>query len=126
MNETLRYLFGIPLPGFHWSDNMFLAISAVLFFVGIALVLFKHATRDRLRKHLLARWYTFALTIGILGLVWAWLRSELVQVLSVRFGIVCVMIAAVVWAVYLLKYTLTDYRKQREQVKYEEQKRKYM
>lgn len=126
MNEILRYLFGAPLPGFQWSDNLFLAISAVLFFVGIALVLFKHATHNRLKKHLIARWYTWALTIGTLGLLWAGLRYQLVQVLSVRFVIILIFIGAVIWKGYLVKYTLTDYRKQREQAKYEEQRRKYM
>jgi hypothetical protein len=128
MNELLtsRYWFGQALPGFHSTDYVYLAYAVLLVIVGIGLVLYKRSTKDRLRKDLISRWYHFAFTIGILGLLWTLFRYELVRTLSLRAVIFAIYTAGDIWLIYLLKYTLVDYKKKRELADREEQKRKYM
>jgi hypothetical protein len=128
MNEiqTSRYWFGQALPGFHWTDYLFMGYAILLIVLGIALLLYRNFTKDRLKKDLVSRWYYFAFTIGILGLIWSGLRYELVRVLSTRFLVALIYLAGDLWILWLLKYTFIDYRKKRELADREAQKRKYM
>jgi hypothetical protein len=128
MNElqTSRYWFGQALPGFHWADYIFMGYAAFLIVLGIVLLVYRRSTKDRLKKDLIRRWYYFAFTIGILGLIWTGLRYELVRVLSTRFMIVLIYFIGDLWILWLLKYSFVDYKKNRQITDREEQKRKYM
>lgn len=92
------------------TDKIYFAVSALLFIVGVALGIFSGGMRERFNKHLARRWMTLGMTIGGSGLVWSFLRYEAVQSISARLIAFLIYVIGVVWAYYIVRFWLKDYR----------------
>lgn len=124
---TLNYWLGPALPD-TWRnhDIKYMYIAVILFLVAIGLWFFKKATKDKLLKDLLQRWYRMLFTISIFALIWGFLRYELIPFLSTRIVILVIYLWGVYWAFRLFYYMLTTYKKAQDEYLKEEMKKKYI
>lgn len=124
---TLNYWLGPTLPDtWRTHDVKYLYIAAILLLVGIGLWLFKKATKDKLQKDLLKRWYQMLFMISIFALIWGALRYELIPYLSTRVLILAIYLWGVYWAFTIFKYMLTTYKHEQDQYLKDEIKNKYI
>ena len=108
------------------TDKIYLTISALLLLVGIAIGIFSGGMRDRYNKLLARRWMTLGITIGLCGLAWSFLRFEAVQSISAHIVAFIIYAAGLVWAYFIVRFWLKDYRVLRAEHEKEQLRQKYL
>ena len=121
-----HYLFTNPVGAMALSDRVYLYVGLALIFLGIACALFAYGKKDRLQRAMLMRFRSWAMTIGLLGAIWAGLRYELVRFFSWHFWILLIYLIGLIWGIYLLKYMLFNYRRAKAEQREEALKNKYI
>ena len=123
---TVAYMFGPYAIAMSRSEKMFFGISVLLLVLSAILYVAKHTSKDKLRSGLLSLWFHVTFWIGLFSLLWAGLRYETVEYLSANIIDVAIFVIGIVWALFILKYEFTTYRRARALYDKELEKKKYM
>ncbi len=99
---------------------MLLLVLSVVFYVA------KHTSKDKLRSSLDNLWFLVTFWIGLFSLLWAGLRYETVEYLSANVIDLTIFVIGIVWALFILKYQFTTYRRARMLYNKELEKKKYL
>lgn len=97
--------------------------------VGLALLLWlanKFFVKHEIVKKLLRKFINLCLTIGLIGLLWFGIRYENSPFLAKRFWIALVILSAVVWLLFIVKYLLANFRKEKAEYDRIKLNEKYM
>ncbi len=125
--DIRAFLFG-PYPlRLETADNIFFLISAAALIIGIILflVLF-FAKLSRIDANLLHRLKNWALTYGIVSLIWSGFRYETAAYLEWRFWFLLISLAYLIWLVKILIYLFIRYRKDKANLRDQAIKQKYL
>jgi energy-converting hydrogenase Eha subunit E len=123
---STQYMFGAPNSAPSNYDHWILYFGAALVVAAAILFIIRNSRGNNLQKQLLQRWFDFTFYIGLLFALWYWLRYEFVAFLAVHFVALLILIAAIVWLVYILRYQFGGYSIARADAQKEQLKRKYM
>jgi hypothetical protein len=120
-----NYLFGPNIGIFSRSDKGYFLVGLLMIVVAVGLSIYKRVIKDKLKKHLVKVWRRMFVTIGILGMLWAVLRYELVPFFSMHIVIWVIYLIGLIWILFILKYWFIDYKKERMDAMRDQQMKKY-
>ena len=73
---------------------------------GVALQIARQYQTEALKKEVLRRWVNLLLTMGILGLIWMFLRQERIPVLAWRAWLLIWLALGLVWLYKIFRYSI--------------------
>jgi len=123
---STQYLFGAPSTSLTHTDFYIYYVGAVSIGLGIILFFLYRLQRNPVRRGLFLRWTRLSFWIGVLLALWFWSRYELVNFFSTHIVAVAVVLIAIVWLGYILKYQFGKYRMKLGEFEREQIKKKYM
>ncbi len=115
-----------PTTMLHVYDKWAIYLFAFLFIVGMVLAGAVRFIRHPVIKKLVRKLVTKDLTLGGVGLIWAGMRYENTPIFAKRFWAGLILLILIVWLLYIFRYLLFAF--QREKSEYDEfqVKNKYM
>lgn len=123
-----EFLFFINRVIVERVDYGFLYFSLGLLVLGLVAWLFKRRYKraNPLLAGFFARLVNLFTTVGILGVLWFGVRYEAVRWLGTHFAFLLILLVALVWLGFILKYRLLVYPKERQKAEKEAIKNKYL
>ena len=94
---------------FETVDKVFIGLAALLCVLAIAAWVSKRVASNPVTKRLMDRWFVWAGSMGVAGLVWAGARYQLVGLFGTHLAFIILLIVAVVWKLYIVKYMFKVY-----------------
>lgn len=123
---TTDYLLGYPYNGLGFSGKIYFAAAVATLLLGIVCWVAARRAKNPIRKDFYYRVRAFGLTIGLLGLLWSFLRYERVYILSDMIVILVIYLIGLFWLVKILRYWLNGYKIKLDQFEKEQLKKKYL
>jgi hypothetical protein len=120
------YLINIDLAALHRSDKAFLVVGGALTIAGIIFRLTSMSSHHPYARRIWRRLSLWALTIGLLEVLWFALRYERAVYLGSHLVALLILLVGLVWLVPLLKYWLGQYRHDVSQWQKDQVKQKYI
>ena len=120
------FWFTQPSTILEQADKNFLFIFAGLFGLGILLGLISRFAKNPVNKTLLRRLWHMAVWTGSGGLIWFGVRHENTQIFGRRYWAGITLLTGIVWLLFILKYLVFNYRKQKVEYYREQVKNKYL
>lgn len=124
---NLSHIFSLRPPA---MSGRAATILAVIFIGLIAFGAFANFKRHKAKSGLDAKaWrqvFYLGFTIGILGFVYIFFASQGVVLLAARFWLLIIVLVAVVWAGFIIKYIKVELPKKKEVMKKNEEFQKYI
>jgi hypothetical protein len=108
------------------EDKIFLYIFAALVLVSILFRVAAWLVRNKEDKKLLMKVWHWAFWIGISGLLWFAMRNENTPIFGRRYWAGIVIIAGIIWLLFILKYLIFNYPKLRSEYFKQQVKNKYI
>lgn len=123
---STEYLVTIDPSRLHPTDKGLLVLGVALSVIGlVARVAGRWSAHPHGRQQL-RRVSAWALTIGLLELLWFGLRYERALYLGSHLAAFLVLLAGLIWLVFLLKYRFGQYRRDVIQWQKDQVKQKYL
>jgi hypothetical protein len=123
---SYEYLIGIDRAMLHRTDKGIFAIGAALVVAGIVFKLTGKLAPHQYAKNLWYRLSNWALTIGILEVLWFGLRYQNIRILGSHLTAFLILVVGLIWLVPIVKYWLGQYRRDVAQWEKDQQKQKYI
>ncbi len=124
---TKTWMFGTAqFIGISRTDKLFFILSSVLFVASILMFFWMRTKKDSIKKNMQKRWRALFGTIGVLGLIWSFLRYEYIVGISSHMVVIILYFIALVWALVILKYYIGKYKQQLAEHEKQQQLKKYM
>lgn len=123
---SAEYLINIDPVMLHRTDKALLVLGVVLVIVGIVCRLTGTFAPHPFARRLWLRLATWALTIGLLEVLWFGLRYEHTLYLGSHLVAFIILLIGLAWLAPILKYWLGRYRREVEQWHKDEIKQKYL
>ncbi len=101
----LDYWFSQPYIARGWLATALWAVVLGLVLAGVVVFVWRYYETEVPKKELLRRYGTLALTAGICGVIWLWLRQQIIPVLAWRFWILPAAGVFAYWLVTIIRYT---------------------
>lgn len=120
-----EYLFETGTRGLTSTDQIFMYLGVLTIAIGVFAFIFKR-NKNAITKDLWSRWQGLGFTIGILILIWAGMRYELIRTLSSHFILFVILIIGLIWKLSILKYYFTKYKTAIAEMHKQEEKMKYL
>ena len=120
------FWFGVDRLQMHGVDYSVLTLGAILTLTALALMVFVKSKSNPHTKDLIKRYARAALWVGILELFWFPLRFQNVTLFGTHFTAVLIFGIGFFWAIWILKFHLTQYNSHIEQWDKEALKKKYI
>lgn len=112
--------------GISRTDKLFFVLSVALLVISILMALWMRSKKNSLKKNLLKRWRALFATIGVLGLIWSFLRYEYIVGMSSHFVVIMIYLIGLIWALAIFRYYRGKYKKQLADYEKEQQLKKYL
>lgn len=106
--------------------TILVVVFAGLIILGILSKLKTKKIKSALEAKVWSQFFSLSLTIGLCGLVYAFLASQGVILLAARFWLVLIMIVAVIWAGFIAKYMIVELPKKKLDIKKQQEFKKYI
>lgn len=124
---TKTWMFGTAqFVGISRTDKLFFVLSVLLLVLAVIMTVVFRGKKNSLKKNLQKRWRALFATIGVLGLIWSFLRYEYIVGMSSHVVVIVIYFLALIWALAILKYYMGKYKKQLAEYEKEQQLKKYL
>ncbi len=129
MKQLTDRLFWFSQPSTFLSsaDKIFIYVALGLLVVGILIrILVWFMRPNEVNKKLLFKIWQLLFWIGLSGLIWGAIRYEGTPIFGRRYWAGLNYIVGIIWLLYLIKYTVFNYRRERFEHERELMKSKYL
>ena len=120
------FWFGIDRVMLHTSDKAFLYIGITMFVIGLIALAYAKFASNKFLALVAVRVSKIFLLIGLFEAFWFLLRTQFVAALGTRFTAVLLLVWAVVWLYFPLRYLVTHYKVDMEKAQREANREKYL
>lgn len=120
------FWFGIDRTAIHTSDKVFLYIGSALVALAIIALIYARFSKNQFLGRVAVRLSKLFITIGLLEGLWYLLRIQYVSALGTRFVAALLLVWAVVWIYFPLKYLVKNYKFDMEKAQREMSREKYL
>ncbi len=107
---TSDFWFGVDRARIHTSETVVLYIGIILVVLGVFAIIVSRLTKNQFLRRVFGRFAKIFLTIGILEGFWYLLRTQFVAVLGSKAVAALLLIWAVIWLYWPIKYLLKNYK----------------
>lgn len=108
------------------SDYVFGFVCSGVVVLGIFLGLSKRFIDHKVQIKLLGKFSSLFLTMGLVGLLWFLLRYENTPIFGLRYWAGIIILIALVWLIFILKYWIFNFRSEVREYEHEQIKRRYI
>jgi Ca2+/Na+ antiporter len=122
----LNFWFRVPSLKLESADFAIGYIFAALTILAIGFWIMKMFVKHEVKRKLLRKIVYLLFTIGITGLFWFAFRYENTPYFSTRYWVGVLVLIGLVWFVFLFKYLVFNYRREKKEYDEYELKRKYL
>jgi hypothetical protein len=128
MHQLFSYYFWSTQPALDLNkyDLFFGYLFVGLLALAILLQIIRRFLRHPIAKKLSAKFQNLALTISIFGLVWFGFRYESTPVMARRLWAGLILLCGIIWLLFILKYLVFDFWREKNQYEREQVKNKYL
>jgi hypothetical protein len=123
---STEYLFQINRVALTRADKVFLIIGLALVAIAVVVRIAMFFMKDRLKRGLFSRFFNLILTIGLLEVLWYGLRYEHVVFFGSHFVALIFLLIGLVWLGFIIKYWWKVYPLEKEKMRKENVKLKYL
>lgn len=123
---SVQHQFKIDPVHINLSDKVLLIIALCLILIALGIRVASLWMKDRLFRNLILRYYHLTLTIGLLELVWYALRFEVVPFFGSHIVAYVILLIGVVWSGFIKWYWWKVYPVEREKIRKQQVKQKYL
>ena len=124
---NLSYLFDLRPSIYAGTVYFLLAVFGVLIVLSLLIKIVEQKKKpQQFLKKLFQKYFSFFLTMGLVGLVLLWFRYENAAVLSARFWLLVWALAFVIWLVKIFQYQLKIVPPAREKLEQKKIFQKYL
>lgn len=123
---TTQFLFQVDRVTLHRSDKMFLWIGAILVALAILFKIAQIFSGNPVDKKFIDKIFKLVLTIGFLEVVWFGARYQNVMFFSTHAAAMLFLLVGVVWFVFIGINFLKNYSKEKNILRKELIKQKYL
>lgn len=120
------FWFGIDRAVIHTSDKAFLYIGAALVVLAIITLIYARFSKNKFLGRVAVRLSKIFITIGLLEGLWYLLRTQYVAALGTRFVAALLLVWALVWIYFPIKYLVKNYKVDMEKAQREMSRDKYL
>jgi hypothetical protein len=120
------FLFGINRVRLETVDYIFGGLVLAWLIAAIVFRIMAWRTKHAVCHKLIMRWYRWSATIGLLGLLWCGARFEYIRWFGTHAAFLILVIVAIVWKAYILRYWFGSYKTEKAAWEHEQQKQKYL
>ncbi len=120
------YWFSQPDPTMQGVRSFWIIFFAAIIVLGILVFVVRMLKKENALRLVLGRFANACFTLGFLGLLWFAFRQENVSFLSWRFWMGLWVVAAVLWAGSILRYTIKRLPLIKAENKEREMREKYL
>lgn len=120
------YLINIDPARLHPTDYGLFYLGAVLTVFGLVVLVASRFAQHQFSRQFRSRLATWALTIGLVELLWFGMRYQNAKVLGSHLAAFLVLVVGLVWLYYILRYRFGTYRSQVGQWEKDQLKQKYL
>jgi len=121
-----EYLVKIDPATLHPTDKILLIVGGTLVVLGLIFLFFRRFAHHQYSRRLWQRLATWALTIGLLEVLWFGLRYQQVIYLGSHLAAFIILLIGLLWLARILQYRLGRYRHQVTQWEKDQVKQKYL
>ncbi|GEM_PF-1962843 len=128
LTKLFDYYFWLTQPSSFLAraDYLFAYFFVGCLALGIILGFSKKALHNQITAKVIARFYHLLLTIGFCGLLWFGFRFENTPIFALRYWPAIILLIGLIWALFILKYLVFNYRSEVKMYKQELLKNKYL
>lgn len=108
------------------ADKVFGYSSLGVLIAAIIFRVLASVDKNQVHQKLFLKLWHMACTIGIFGLFWFALRFENTPILAQRYWFGLIIIIGIIWFVYVLKYIIFEFPKEKQEFSRELVKSKYL
>ncbi len=123
---STEYWFAIDRAIIHPTDKIIFGFGAAIFILGVIALVGKMITKNKLLKPSIGRIGTVFIWVGLLELLWYFLRTQYVYALGTRFAALLIGVVGLLFLYSPIKYFFTQYKNDREQFEKQQVKDKYL
>jgi hypothetical protein len=120
------YLIKIDANQLHPTDCGLFYLGLGLTVLGAILLVTTRLAMNQFSREFRRRLCTWALTIGLVEVLWFGFRYQNAQVLGSHLAAFIVLLAGLVWLYFILRYRFGSYRSQLQQWEKDQLKQKYL
>src|SRR5688572_16333325 len=120
------FWFQQPSIALSFWDHAAFYKSVGLVVLGVVLFGLRRFTQNPINKKLINKISNLAFTVGLFGLSWFGFRYENTPIFAKRMWAGLIALGALVWLVFLLKYWLIDYRREKSEHAAQVMREKYL
>lgn len=107
-------------------DKVFIGLAVLLCVLAIVAWVSKRVVGNPVTKRLMNRWFVWAASMGMAGLVWTGARYQLVGLFGTHLAFIILLIVAGVWKIYIVKYMFKVYPAEKVAWEKQQLKDKYL
>lgn len=128
MQQFLSYYFWFKQPSIILTnvDYWFGYIFAGLIVPAIIIRVSARFIKNPVSRKLILKFWRLTFTTGLIGLMWFGVRFENTQVLGLRFWAGLIIIAGIIWLIFILKYLFFNFFNEKKEFEREKLKSKYL
>lgn len=120
------FWFANPPTQLNKLDWIFGYLFITLFAVGIIVLIVRRFVAHTTVKKLYSKFVHKDLTLGISGLVWLGMRYENIPIFAKRFWAGALLVILFIWIIWILKYLIFDFAKDKGEYDQNQLKSKYL
>ena len=120
------HIFGLRPGAMHRQAIIILAIIFAVFVVAAIVSKILTKTKDALKAKGYKRFFHLFLTTATLGYVYLFFAWQGAVLLSARFWLLILIVVALIWAIFILKYLIKEVPKKRKEINQKRQFEKYI
>ena len=120
------FWFAQPPTILDQADKYLGYVFAGLLLLAVAFILLKKFSDNPINRVLFQKFWHLTLSTAITGLLWLGIRYENTQIFGRRYWAGLTLLAGIVWLLFILKYLIFDYRRQKNEYDKEQIKNKYL
>ncbi|MDO8499759.1 MAG: hypothetical protein Q7S66_03810 [bacterium] len=102
----MSYWFDQPYIARGWVMWVWVGGFLAIVLVGLILRIWRQVSPDREIKEAMRRFSNLGLSMGVIGLIWMWLRQERVPFLAWRFWLLFWLLGFIWWLAACVRYTI--------------------
>lgn len=130
--QAVKYFFSydfqiyINRVRFETVDKVFVALVLLLCALALAALVAKKLASNPVTKGLMSRWFVWAGSMGLAGLIWVGARYQLVGLFGTHLAFIVLLIVAGVWKMFIVKYQFKVYPAEKMAWEKQQLKEKYL
>ncbi len=123
---STKYWFAIDRAVVHPTDKIIFGFGAIIFILGVLVLLVKLISKNQLLKPIIGRISAVFITVGLLEILWYFLRLQYINALGSRLAALIIGLVGLVFLYKPVKYFFGQYSKDQELYQKQQVKDKYL